>query len=159
VRGRGRHLHAALAPVDVGQTVFGYVLALAPVDDGFARRLRDATRDDIVIVGGDGVAGSTLRGDPPWRTVTAWRAQGPDERRREAAVGTQRVSASGVALSATPPLVAIVHASRGDTAAPFRALEQGVVWIGAAAILVLLAGLLLAARWVGGRTPAGAQRV
>ena len=76
-----RHYHAASAPAEAGGQIFGYVIAAAPVDRGFAQALSDATRDDIVLLSGSRVVGSTLREEPPWRSLDRLAAPGCAPRR------------------------------------------------------------------------------
>jgi Protein kinase domain len=151
-----RLLHAALASAEVGGTLYGYVVAAAPVDESFARALRAATRDEIVLLGPSGLLASTLRAEPPWRTLDAWRQLGPDDRARDLAIGTQRFGVRGVRLTEAPPLVAIVSTSRDEAAAPFRRIQAGLLFIGSGALALVALGALLLARL---RRTAGDQRL
>jgi class 3 adenylate cyclase len=66
-----RVFHAAAVPVDAAGTVFGYLLAAAPIDDGYAQELREAARDEVVILGPRSVLASTiLRDRLPWRDAS-----------------------------------------------------------------------------------------
>ena len=68
----GRVLHAAAVPVEAAGTVFGFLLAGEPLDDGYAAVLREHGRDEIVILSGDGVLASTiLRTRLPWQNATS----------------------------------------------------------------------------------------
>ena len=55
-------------PAEAGGTIFGFVAAAAPVDDRWAAALRDAGGKEIVVLGPNIVAGTTLaQGRAPWR--------------------------------------------------------------------------------------------
>ena len=47
----GRPHHAAVAESEARGTVFGYIVAAAPIDSGFAQALSEATQDDVVLLG------------------------------------------------------------------------------------------------------------
>jgi hypothetical protein len=143
----GRPWHAAAAAAEAGGTVFGHVIAAAPVDDAFAQELRQATEDEIVLLGAGRVIASTFRpGDTPWASLEAWRrAGGEGHRSLDLAVGVQRFTAREVALVESPPLAAVVARSRDEATEPFLRIERAVVVIGiVAAVLALLGSIVLA---------------
>jgi class 3 adenylate cyclase len=64
---------AVAVPAEAGGHVFGFLLVGGRVDDAFARRLRDASNDEIVVLGQGRVLGSTL--DPrrlPFQSAAEW---------------------------------------------------------------------------------------
>ena len=64
----------AVTPAEAGGTVFGFLLAGAPIQDTYARALSDVSHTEIVVLGPGRVLGSTLRQDElPWRSQRAWR--------------------------------------------------------------------------------------
>jgi len=66
---------AAVMPAEAGGTVFGFLLAGAPIEQGYAQALRDISRDDIVLLAANRVLGTTIRDDQlPWKTRQAWDA-------------------------------------------------------------------------------------
>jgi hypothetical protein len=145
---RDRLYHAAVAPAEAGGNMFGYVAAVAPVDEIFATALRDATGDDVLLLTSGRAVASTLRtGQLPWVSLEDWRgAAGESGRIAEALVGVQRFAAREVTLSAQPPLVAIVLASRDEATAPFRQIQNAVVIAGLLAALVAIASSAWLAR-------------
>ena len=63
-----------MTPAEAGGTVFGFLLAGAPIQDTYARALSDVSHTEIVVLGPGRVLGSTLRQDElPWRSQRAWR--------------------------------------------------------------------------------------
>jgi Protein kinase domain len=137
-----RRYHAAGASADAGNQTFGYVLAAAPVDADFARSLRDATRDEVVLLSRDGVLASTLREtDTPWQSLDAWRADGgSDGRSTSVSVGAQRYAAREVPLVTDPPLAAVILKSRDEAIEPYRRIQTGLVIIGLAAMIAVILG-------------------
>src|SRR5690606_36394072 len=70
----GRPYHAASVPAEAADTIFGIVVAAAPVGDAFARSLGDAVEGDVVLLDAAGLRGSTVRvGAVPWSSLEAWR--------------------------------------------------------------------------------------
>ena len=141
-----RPYHAAGASAVSGATVFGYVVAAAPVDAAFAGELRDLTRDEIVLLSRNGLLATTLPGgEAPWRSADGWR-----DWRRDAgamagvAVGSQRFAAREVLLDADPPLLAVVLKSRDEAIAPFQRIQRGLLVVG----LVTLVAAALGALWL-----------
>ncbi|HEX2341897.1 MAG TPA: serine/threonine-protein kinase [Vicinamibacterales bacterium] len=135
-----RHYHAASAAAEAGGQIFGYVIAAAPIDRGFAQALSDATRDDIVLLSGSRVVGSTLR-DEPWRSLGDWRRNGarPGES-SEVRAGRERYVAREVPLVSAPPLAAVLLTSRDEAIEPYRRIQNGVALIGVAAALAAILG-------------------
>ncbi len=52
--------HAAAEIAEAGGSVFGFLLAGARIDDGFAQKLRSATGEDVVVLSERQVLGSTI---------------------------------------------------------------------------------------------------
>jgi hypothetical protein len=146
----GRPYHAAISPAEAGGTLFGYVLAAAPIDTAFAQTLYDATEDEVVVLDSRGVAGSSLPGGrAPWESVDAFRAAsgaGP------LVIGTRRFSAREVPLATDPSIVAVLLTSRDDVTEPYRRIQRGLVVIGiGAAVLALVAVVVGGRRLLTGR--------
>ena len=135
------HYHAASAPAEAGGQVFGYVIAAAPIDRGFAQALSDATRDDVILLSGSRVVGSTLRDELPWQSLDDWRriVARPGES-GEVRAGRERYVAREVSLVASPPLAAVLLTSRDEASEPYRRIQNGVVLIGVAAALAAILG-------------------
>lgn len=143
----GRLHHAASAASDAGGNTFGYVVAALPVDQQFARALSDATQEEVVLLA-DSVVASTLRAsETPWRSLQDWRAAGGQtDRTMEVDIGARQYDAQEIALSAQPPLAAIVAKSRDDAAAPFRRIQNGLVLIALIGIALAVGGAYWIAR-------------
>jgi hypothetical protein len=125
----GRRYHAASAPAEAGGQVFGYVIAASPIDRAFAEALGDATGDEVVLVSGSRVIGSTLR-DEAGQSAEDWRG----------AAGRGRYVTREVTLAATPPLIAALLSSRDEAIEPYRRIQNGLILIGAAAALAVILG-------------------
>jgi diguanylate cyclase len=141
----GRPHHAAAAASAAGGVEFGYVVATVPVGPTFAQALREATQDEVVLLG-SGVIASTMRDSQnPWGSLQAWReAGGRQDRSVRVTIGNERFAAQEVLLSARPELGAVVAKSHDEAAAPFRQLQSTL--IGIAAFCAALA--LAAAFWI-----------
>jgi hypothetical protein len=136
-----RHYHAASAAAEAGGQIFGYVIAAAPIDRAFAQALGDATRDDVILLSGSRVVGSTMRDEQPWKSLEDWRRAGarPGES-GEVHAGRDRYVAREVLLASTPPLAAVLLTSRDEAIEPYRRIQNGVVLIGVAAALAAILG-------------------
>ncbi len=147
--------HAAAVPAEAGGAVFGFLLAGARLESGYAQALRDVTRDEIVLLGPASVLGSTLRTEVlPWRTQQAWLdrvgvTRGPhavsisgETYAALASNGTQNSNGNGAAASSPPadPVTIVSLQSRDQAMQPYRRIQIGL----------LLLGLLAAAAGVGG---------
>ncbi len=135
------HYHAASAAAEAGGQIFGYVIAAAPIDRAFAQALSDATRDDVILLSGSRVVGSTLRDELPWQSLGDWRrlVARPGES-GEVRAGRERYVAREVSLVASPPLAAVLLTSRDEASEPYRRIQNGVVLIGVAAALAAILG-------------------
>ena len=136
----GKPYHAAVASAEAGGTIFGSILAAAPIDNAFAQMLREATEDEVVLLDVRGVAGASLRsGQVPWDSLPAFRAAvagraGPVP----FAINGTRVSAVEVPLGRDPEVAAVVLAAGDDVTGSYRRTEYGILLIGAAGFLILL---------------------
>jgi hypothetical protein len=146
---------AAVAHAEAGGTIFGTILAAAPLDDGFAQVLRDAMEAETVLLDAQRVTGTSLRaGQVPWRSLAEFRdAGGFGSVPLDVALGATQYRAYGVSLSERPAVAAVVLASRGEAAAQYRGIQAGMVGLGAA-----LAAALLLAGWVYSRRAPPDQR-
>ena len=148
----GRLHHAARAAVEAGGTTFGHVVVAMPIGPVFARELSDATEEEVVLLS-QGMVGATVRDEQtPWRSADEWRAAGGARNSvLPVAIGGRRVDAHEVALSAEPPLVAVLARPHEEAPTPFRQLQNGLVML--AMIGVVLAA---AAAWWSARSAAHA---
>ncbi len=74
---------AVAVALEAAGTVFGYLVAAQPLDQGFAQAVGEATQDGIVLLSDSAVLGTTLRsGQNPWRSLADWRASGGTRRGR-----------------------------------------------------------------------------
>ena len=143
-----RLYHAAVAPAEAGGTIFGFVVAAAPIDEDFAGVLRDVTHAEAIIVDPESVLGSTIRdGLVPWTSLTAWHdSGGSDQRVQPVTIGTQRFAAREAPLTTDPDVAVIVLTSRDEAVAPYRQIQSGLLLIGLLAVLVAIAGSAWLAR-------------
>jgi hypothetical protein len=147
----GQPYHAAVSPAEAGGTIFGSVVAAAPVDDSFAQILREQTQDEAVLLDGRGVAGSSLlSGQVPWESLEAFRAaSGSNGSVHDLTIGTSRFAAREVLLTEEPPVAAVILASRDEITGPYRGLQTGLLAIGLFAAALVLIGGLVAIRRLG----------
>ena len=141
--------HAAVAHAEAGGTIFGSVVAAAPLDDGFAQVLRDVVEAETALLDAQGVTGTSLRAaQVPWRSLADFReAGGLGGVPVDVAVGATHYRAWGVALSETPAVAAVVLASRDEAAAHYRGIQAGMLGLGLAfTALLLLAGWIYSRR-------------
>jgi hypothetical protein len=146
----GRPWHAAAATAEAGGTIFGHVIAAAPVDDFFAQELRQATEDEVVLLSTGRVVAATFRpGDTPWPSLEAWRrAGGHADRSLDVTVGLERLTAREVTLVRTPAVSAVVARSRDEATAPFQRIERAVIVLGLLAAVAALVGSVLLVRTI-----------
>ena len=144
----GRLFRAALAPAEVGGTVFGFVLAAAPLNDAWARALRDASDKEIVILSETGPIGSTL---PPERIPwTSSQAAGvtlsPALGLFDVTLNDERFQA--IAVPGLPgSTVRVVSLQSRDLAlAPYRSIQIGLLLLGVIAAAAGVAGSAVFAR-------------
>jgi hypothetical protein len=138
----GRPYHAAGSPSEAGGMVFGYLVAVAPIGEAFARAASEATQDEVILLSDDEVLASTLLAtQTPWQSLGAWRAGGGRaDRSIEVGIGPQRYAAREVPLTEVPAVSAIVVKSRDEAIEPYRGIERGVVGIGILAVALAIFG-------------------
>jgi adenylate cyclase len=126
--------------------VIGYLVLGQPVDDAFARQLKEATRSDVSFVTAERVFASS------WNAPERDRHLPPPESRRRLlqSAGNERISlfAQGgerflsltvpVPASLADPLYALVQGSYDEAIAPLRSLQRRIAAIGGAALLLAL---------------------
>jgi hypothetical protein len=138
----GRPHHAAVANAEAAGTIFGSVLAAAPIDDGFAHQLREVTEAEAVLLDEGGSPGASIRsGQVPWKSLEYFRkAGGAPGTALDVTIGAAHYTAWEVSLFEGPPIAAVILASRDDVTGQYRALQDGLLVIG-----FVVAGLVLAA--------------
>jgi len=156
VRIGDRPFHAAAAPAEAGGNVFGHVVAAIPVDQAFATELRDAAQDEVLLLTGSALVGSTLRaGQAPWRSATEWQQAGGEAGRSiDVSIGAHRFTAREVALVDEPRLFAIILKSRDEAIEPFRRIQNGLAIIA----LLCVAAAAVASLWIARAMTAAYQR-
>jgi hypothetical protein len=138
----GQPYHAAGATVEAAGSVFGTVIAASPVDDRFARDVRELTAHDVVLLDASGVRGSTIRREAvPWSTLGAWRAAGGGtDRAVPVQVAGQPAHAREVPLSLSAQVTAVLIDAAPPASGPYQALRLGVL-VAALAVLAVTAVL------------------
>lgn len=138
--------HAVAAAAESGGTVFGAVMAASPIDDRWAAALRDAVGADIVVLSPSGVAGASLPRD---RVIWQRAADAPaalDQGPMALTLTGERFQAVAAAPDPTGPRRVVILQSRDQALAPYRSLQQGLLVLGVAAVLLGLAGSAWLAR-------------
>jgi class 3 adenylate cyclase len=143
-----RVFHAAAVPVDAAGTVFGYLLAAAPIDDGYAQELREAARDEVVILGPRSVLASTiLRDRLPWRDASGVPSAGMQSPVPfDVELDGERYTALAVPTAPGERLAALTLQSRDQALAPYRLIQGGLLVLGLVAIGAGVAGSAMLAR-------------
>lgn len=140
----GRLHHAVAAPAESGGTIFGYVLALGAIDDGWAGALREASGKEIVVLSAGGVAASTLPiGRLPWRTAEDARGISADAP-QDVDLGGERFQALAVATDT--PLRMLALQSSDVAFAPYRNIQAGLLVLGLLAAAIGIGGSFMMAR-------------
>jgi len=140
---------AAVMPAEAGGTVFGFLLAGAPIEQGYAQALRDISRDDIVLLAANRVLGTTIRDDQlPWKTRQAWdAAHGSAPGPYEVTIGGETYAALATQAVKQPEAVTIISLQSRDRAlAPYRRIQMGLVLLGLIAAAAGVGGSALIAR-------------
>lgn len=142
--------HAAAAPIDAGGRLFGYLLAGAPIEQGYAQRLRDVSRDEILLLGETQLLGSTVLADQiPWKTRAAWRAAfGTAPGPHLVTIGGERYAALALHAADDAPLSVISLQSQDRAIAPYRRIQIGLVLLGLVAAALGIGGAALLARGI-----------
>jgi protein kinase-like protein len=136
----GHPHHAAVAESEARGTVFGYIVAAAPIDTGFAQALSEATEDDVVLLGSRQMLGTTVRGGQiEWSSLGAWRAAGGStEGTLHAVVAGRRVALREAPLQQDPAVSALLLTSDDHALEPYRRIQRAVLF---AALLVVAAAV------------------
>lgn len=143
----GRLHHAVAAAAESGGTIFGYVLALAPVNEAWARSLRDASGKEIVVLSPKGVAASTTPPSRlPWRTAADYQPGESPDMPQDVDLGGERFLALSVTLAPREPLTILSLQSRDVALAPYRNVQLGLLVLGLVAAAVGISGSALMAR-------------
>ena len=152
---------------EAGGTVFGFVIAGSSIDNDFARKLRDVSQGEVVIVS-DRVLASTLNVPPPFQTRAQWlEATGGKSGRRIIEIGGERNASYVTELSpsegpvAISPL-AISLQSQDRALAPYRHIQIGLLVLGLLATVLGITGSAVLARTVTapvGKLVEGTQQV
>jgi class 3 adenylate cyclase len=146
IHDQGRTYLCALVAGETGGTIFGFVMACSPVDDGFARTLKDVGDREIVILAPGAIAASTL--PPallPWRTAA--------DVASISARDTHDINLDGEhfqAVLVTPRegsgLRIISLQSRDRALAPYRSIQVGLLVLGVLTAAAGIAGSAVLAR-------------
>ncbi|HEX5110787.1 MAG TPA: serine/threonine-protein kinase [Vicinamibacterales bacterium] len=145
-----RPFFGVAAGAEAAGTVFGYIVALSPVDRAFAAALREATQDEVVLLASDLTLASTLRAEQtPWRSLEEWRRiAGPPGAVVDVSIGGRRYAAREVGLSATPAAAVVVLKSRDEATAPFARLQNGVLVLGLISLAIAALGSYMIVRTI-----------
>jgi protein kinase-like protein len=143
-----RPFFAVAAGAEAAGTVFGYIVALSPVDRAFAAALREATQDEVVMLASTIGLVSTLRAEQtPWRSLEEWRRiAAPPGAVVDVSIGGRRYAAREVGMSDMPAVAAIVLRSRDEATAPFARLQSGLLVLGAICVAIAAVGSFLIVR-------------
>lgn len=150
----GRLHHGVAAAAESGGTVFGFVLALAPVDEAWARQLRDASGKEIVALSEAGVAASTVDASRlPWHRAADYQpAQGTGQTDgsmdspRDADLGGERFQTLAVTALPAAPLTILALQSHDRALAPYRNIQFGLLILGLAGAAIGIGGSAMLAR-------------
>ena len=141
---------AVAVALEAAGTVFGYLVAAQPLDQGFAQAVGEATQDGIVLLSDSAVLGTTLRSDQnPWRSLADWRAAGGTaEAAIETRIGTLTYFAREVLLASRPAVAVIIVRARDEAVGPYQGMQRRLMLIALIVAAVILTGVLLAPRLV-----------
>jgi class 3 adenylate cyclase len=136
----------AAAPSEAGGMVFGIVLAGERIREPFARRLQNASQDEIVIAD-EQVIGSTLpESSLPWHSRTDWVAHLGDRKQHELTAGGELYDAVWVDLPFPNSPAIICLQSQDKALAPYRRIQIGLLLLGLLATLLGVVGSAMLAR-------------
>jgi class 3 adenylate cyclase len=123
--------NAVMVPCEADAARFGFVLAGSRVDNAFARKLSDASHDEIIILGKH-VLGSTLPAQQlPWTTAEKWRSDsGSNTGRRRVWIGAEAYSVLPIILSYPGAPTVIGLLSDDKALAPYRRIQVGLLILG-----------------------------
>lgn len=141
----GATYQVTAVPASAGTTVFGFLIAGARLDDAWARRLADLSRDEIVLVDAAGILGSSLsQSRAAWKTRSEWE-QRVAATQRELDLAGATYAALAAPLEPGGPL-AVVLKSRTEALAPYRGIQFGLLALGFVVALAGIFGSALLAR-------------
>ncbi len=141
--------HAAAEAAVAAGTVFGFLLAGARVDDGFAQRLRNATGEDIVVASPDQLLGSTIPpAQLPWKTAAEWQGAVRDRTSPLPIEIAGEEYAASMRPGAAAGITYVMLQSRDRALAPYRRIQGGLLALGAVAVAIGLGASALLARTV-----------
>ena len=142
-----RMYRGALAAAESGGTVYGFVLAAAPIDHDWARSLREAADKEVVILAPEGIAGSTLPPERlPWRSAADLPTSTGSEPPGDVDIGGERYQAVVVPGSPAGAVRIVSLQSRDVALAPYRSIQLGLLLIGLIAAVAGIGGSALFAR-------------
>jgi serine/threonine protein kinase len=139
---------AVAVALEAAGTVFGYLVAAQPFDQGFAQAVGEATQDGIVLLSDSAVLGTTLRsGQNPWRSLADWRASGgTGEAAIETRIGTLTYFAREVLLASRPAVAVIIVKARDEAVGPYQRMQRRLMLIALIVAAIILTSVLLAPR-------------
>jgi class 3 adenylate cyclase len=153
----GRSHHAVLAPAESSGTVYGFVLAAAPIDDAWAAALRAVSDKEIVVLSPEGVSGSTLPAQRlPWRSLDDAAFAGDGDGPHDVDLGGERFQAVVVSSPVESPVEVISLQSRDVALAPYRNIQMGLLIVGVIAAAAGIGSSAMLARSI--TAPIGALR-
>ena len=136
-----------LAAAEAGGTVFGFVLAGAPVDDDWASALKKASEQEIVILSAQGVADSTLPvARIPWRSSADLGLESGAASPLQVSINGKRYQAVGVAIPGPSPIRVVSLRAIDQALAPYRSIQLGLLLMGLVAAAAGIAGSAVFAR-------------
>jgi class 3 adenylate cyclase len=143
----GQIFHGVLTAAESGGTVFGFVIAATPIDEAWARALRDASEKEIVILAPDRLVASTIAAPQlPWRAAADVSTLEAEQQPTDVAVGGERFQAVIVPTRADSPVKIVSLQSRDVAFAPYRNIQVGLLVLGLLAAAAGIAGSALLAR-------------
>jgi class 3 adenylate cyclase len=157
--------YAVCVPASAGNTIFGFVIAGANIDNSFAATLRGESSNDIVVAG-TRVLGSTLPASSfPWRTRAEWESalgSGPGPHTVEIARLPYAALELTLGSQGEGGLLAVTLRSRDAALAPYRRIQLGLLILGLIAAVAGIAASAVFSRTVTasiGRLVEGTHRV
>jgi class 3 adenylate cyclase len=141
---------ATAAAAEAAGNVFGFLIVGARMDDTLARRLREMTGEETLILGRGAVLGSTLSaGSLPWQSIAELTRSTPDPHRPfDLDVGGERY----LALASTTPhdegALFVSLQSRDRAMAPYRQIQAGLLIVGLIGVVVGIGASAVLARQV-----------
>lgn len=127
----GRVFHAVLAAAESSGTIYGFIVAAAPIDDSWAATLRTVSDKEVVLLSPAGIVGTTLPAARlPWRTLADAAEVLGTTAPQEIDIGGERFQALAVEASPAGPIRAISLQSHDVALAPYRNIQVGLLVVG-----------------------------